>query len=88
MEIRNYQRVQCSGHKEAHQTQEKNAGENFNKEIGNTKKNQSELQNTITKMENTLDSTNSKLENSEEQITNLKDRVIKIAQSEQKEKKK
>ena len=43
MEIRNYQRVQCSGHKEAHQTQEKNAGENFNKEIGNTKKNQSEL---------------------------------------------
>ena len=39
-------------------------------------------------MENTLDSTNSKLENSEEQITNLKDRVIKIAQSEQKEKKK
>ena len=43
MAIRNYRRVKCSGHKEAHQTQEKNAGENFNKEIGNTKKNQSEL---------------------------------------------
>ena len=39
-------------------------------------------------MENTLESTNSKLENSEEQITNLKDRVVEIAQSEQKEKKK
>ena len=34
-----------------------------------------------------LESTNSKLENSEEQITNLKDRVVEITQSEQKEKK-
>ena len=38
-------------------------------------------------MENTLERTNSKLENSEEQITNLKDRVVEIAQSEQKGKK-
>ena len=86
MEIRNYQRVQCSGHRQAHQTQEKNAGENFNKEIGNIKKNQSELQNTITKMEHTLERANSKLENSEEQITNLTDRGVEIAQSEQEEK--
>ena len=38
-------------------------------------------------MENTLERTNSKLENSEEQITNLKDRVVEISQSEQKGKK-
>ena len=37
-------------------------------------------------MAHTLERANSKLENSEEQITNLTDRVVEIAQSEQEEK--
>ena len=46
--------------------------ENFSKEIENTKKNQSELKNTIAEMKTTLLGINSRLEDAE-QVSNLED---------------
>lgn len=61
--------------------------EDFNKEIGNIKKNQSDRKNTINKMKNILQGINSSLENC--LISDLEDKVIKSPQAaQQKEKKK
>ena len=51
--------------------------ENFSKEIENTKKNQSELKNTIAEMKTTLLGINSRLEDAE-QVSNLEDMEMEI----------
>lgn len=49
--------------KKAHQNREtiREHSESFNKELQNRKKNQTELENTITKIQNTLEGNNSRL---------------------------
>ena len=61
--------------------------ENFNKEIENIKMIQSELKNSIIEMKNTLEGINSRLGYIEEHISDLKDRIIEITQSEQQKEK-
>ena len=61
--------------------------EKFNKEIENTKKNQSELKNIITDMKNTLEGIIISLNDAEERISNLEDRVVETTQSEQQKEK-
>ena len=56
--------------------------ENFNKELENIRKNQSELKNTI--LENTIEEINSRLVDTVEHISDLEDRIVEITQSEQK----
>ena len=53
-------------------------------ELENTKKNQTELKDTITEIKNTLDVINSGLDNTEEQISKQEVRVMEITQAEQK----
>ena len=57
--------------------------ENFSKEIENTKKNQSELKNTIAEMKTTLLGINSRLEDAE-QVSNLEDMEMEIYLPEEK----
>ena len=57
--------------------------ENFSKEIENTKKNQSELKNTIAEMKTTLLGINSRLEDAE-QVSNLEDMEMEINLPEEK----
>ena len=57
--------------------------ENFSKEIENTKKNQSELKNTIAEMKTTLQGINSRLEDAE-QVSNLEDMEMEINLPEEK----
>lgn len=53
--------------------------ETFNKEIENSKKNQSEMKTIITKIKNTLEAIN-RLEDAEEHISDLDDRVMESTQ--------
>ena len=50
--------------------------EKFSKEIKNTRKTQSELNNTIHEIKNTLEGTNSRLDDTEEWVSNLEDRIV------------
>ena len=60
---------------------------NFNKELENVRKNESELKDTITEIKNTLEGTSSRSDDTE-QISDLEDRIVEITQSyQQKEKK-
>ena len=61
--------------------------ENFNEELENIKKNQSDLKNTITETENTLEGINSILDDTEEYISVLEGRIMKITQSSQQKEK-
>ena len=58
--------------------------ENFNKEVEYTKRNQSELKNTIGEMKNTLQGINSRLDDIE--ISDLEDRVVKLPKLKRKKK--
>lgn len=60
--------------------------DNFNKEIENIRKYQSELKNTINEIKILCYQT--RLDYTEEQISNLKDRVVEIIQAKQKKNKK
>ena len=61
--------------------------ETFNKELGDTKKNQGELRNTITEIKNTPEyGIDSRLEDIEERISELEDRLVAIINAEQKKK--
>ena len=61
---------------------------NFNKEIENVKKKQSEMKSTITEIKNTSEGINSRLDIAEDWISDLRDRVAEnIQQEQQKEKK-
>lgn len=63
---------------------------NINKEIENTKKNQTEIQrlmSTITEMKNSPEGVNNRTEQAESRITELEDRSINIIQSEEKKEK-
>ena len=62
---------------------EENTG-NFNKEIENTKKNQSKL----TEIENTLEGINNRLEYAREWISDLENSIVEIIQSKQQKEKK
>ena len=53
--------------------------ENFNKELENTKENQTELKNTVTGIKNALQGINSRLDDREEW---RRDRVVDIIQTE------
>ena len=57
---------------------------NFNTEVENIKKNQSQLNNTITEMKNILEGIKSGLSDTKECICNLEDRIVEITQTEQK----
>ena len=61
--------------------------ETFNKDIENIKKNQLELNNTITKMKNTLEGINSRLVDAEQQICDLENRIMDSTQTEQQKEK-
>lgn len=54
--------------------------ENFNKQY--IKKNQRELNNTITASKSSLEGINSRLDNTEDQISELEYRVVRISQAE------
>ena len=56
--------------------------ENFNKELENMLKNQSELKNTVVKMKNTLEYINGRLGDIEEHKENLEDRIVEMTQQE------
>ena len=56
--------------------------ENFNEDLENIRKNQSKLKNTITEIKNTPKGINSRVDDTEELISDLKDRIVKITQSE------
>ena len=56
--------------------------ENFNKELENVKKNQSQLKNAITEIKITLKRIKSRLDDREECTSNVEDRKMKITQSE------
>ena len=73
-------RVQNNGLKSAHWTWEKNRGrrENFNKELENMKKNQSELKNAITEMKTTGEGINNRLDDIEVCMSDLEERIVKI----------
>lgn len=60
--------------------------EEFNRELENTHKNQTDLKN-ITEIKNTLEAINSRLNDTEEHISKLEDRVVEITQAEQKKEK-
>ena len=63
---------------------------NINKEIENTKKNQTEIQRlmrTITETKNSPEGINNRTEQAESRITELEDRSINIIQSEEKKEK-
>ena len=63
--------------------------ENFNKEIKMIKEHQTEiieLKNTITELNNSIEDFNSRLHQTEKKISELKDRTVKIIQSEEKKK--
>lgn len=63
---------------------------NINKEMENTKKNQTEIQrlmSTITEMKNSPGGVNNRTEQAESRITELEDRSINIIQSEEKKEK-
>ena len=57
--------------------------ENFNKELGNIKKNQLEMKNTILEMKNSLEGINSKVNDTEEWMSKLDERLEEIIQAEQ-----
>ena len=59
----------------------------FNKKLENTKDNQTELNNTITKMKTTLEGIN-RINEAEERVSELEDRVVKITTAEQNTEKK
>ena len=61
---------------------------NFDIEIKNFKKSQSELKNTITKIKNTLEGINSRLENAVEWMTNLEDMLMPSTQAQQRKEEK
>ena len=61
--------------------------ESFNKELENSKKNQSELKNTTTEKKNTLKGINSTLGDTEEHISDLEDRKWKSPNQNSKKKK-
>lgn len=72
------------------QTQKKNREKHLEcqQELKHIRKDQSDLKNIITEtMKNTLEGIN-RSDDTEEQISHLKDRIVEIIQSEQKEKKK
>ena len=52
--------------------------EMFNKDLGELKKKQTEMNSTITKMKNTLEGINSRITEAEERISELKDRMAEI----------
>lgn len=56
---------------------------NFNKQLENTKKNQSEFQATITEVKNTLQRINYRLDEAENHISDLEDKLAENTQSEQ-----
>ena len=57
--------------------------QNFNKELENVKKNQSEMRNTILEVKNSLKGLNSRVDDPEEQIIQLEIRLEEINQAEQ-----
>ena len=57
--------------------------ENFNKEMGNIKKNHSEIKNILTELKTTLQGINRDRDETEDRIRNLEDKVGKNTQSEQ-----
>ena len=59
---------------------------NFNKELENIRKNQSQLKNIITEMKNIPEGINSRLDD-REWISNLEDKIMEISQSEQQKEK-
>lgn len=56
--------------------------EHFRK-FKNVIKNQSEMKNKVTEMNNTLEGINSNTVNTKEQVSDLKDRIVEITQSQQ-----
>ena len=65
-----------------------NLRETLNKEIDHTKKNQSDMNNSITEITNTLDGINNRLEKAEEWVSDMEHRLMENHQAEQERKKK
>ena len=61
--------------------------DNFNKELENIKKNQSELRNKIIEMKSALEGINSRVGDTEEHISDFEDRIMEITQTEQQKEK-
>ena len=57
--------------------------DHFNKELGNMKKTQSKIDNSICEIKSTLEAMNSRLNDTEEFISDLKDKIMEITQTEQ-----
>ena len=63
--------------------------EMFNKDLEETKKSQSIMNNAINEIKNTLEGTNSRITEAEDRLSEVEDRMVEISETErQKEKKK
>ena len=60
--------------------------EMYNKDLEELESKQTEMNNTITEMKNTLEGINSKITEAEEWISDLEERMVEIAASEQRKK--
>ena len=65
----------------------KDLSETLNRDGKQKKKNQSEMNNSITEIKNTLDGINSRLKEAEEWISNLGDKAMELIQTEQQKEK-
>ena len=57
--------------------------ETFNKDVGELKRNQAMMKNTINEIKNTLDGINSRITEAEERIHDLEDKIVEITTAEQ-----
>ena len=62
--------------------------EKFNKDLEETKKSQSIMDNAVNEIKNTLEGTNSRITEAEDRISEVEDRMVEINEAERKREKK